>query len=164
MPDSCLRHRGLDSPQPNAECSPDEPALPQEQVLLDLNELAEGHEFFSMGGSSVSPDGRLLAYGVDVVGDERYTIRVKDLDSGRMFDDEITGARGGVTWARDASSFYYATVDDAWRSDKVWQHALGTTQDDDTLIFHEPDDRYWVGFGRSRDDRFLMISSGSKIR
>ncbi len=67
-----------------------------------------------------------------------------------------------MTWARDAQSFYYTTVDDAWRSDKVWQHTLGTAQSDDILIFHEPDDRYWVGFGRSRDDRFLMIASGSK--
>ncbi len=149
-------------PQPAVDCSPDEPALPGEQLILDLNELAEGFEFFSMGGSSVSSDGRLLAYSVDVAGDERYTIRVKDLDTGQLFDDEITGARGGVTWARDAESFYYTTVDDAWRSDKVWQHTLGAPQSEDTLVFHEPDDRYWVGFGRSRDDRFLMIASGSK--
>ncbi len=104
----------------------------------------------------------MLAYGVDVVGDERYTIRVKDLSTGQLLDDEITGTRGSVTWARDARSFYYTTVDDAWRSDKVWQHTLGSAQSGDTLIFHEPDDRYWVGFGRSRDDRFLMIASGSK--
>jgi oligopeptidase B len=149
-------------PQPAEDCSPDEPALPGEELLLDLNELAEGYEFFAMGGSAVSTDGTLLAYAVDVVGDERYTIRVKDLTSGELLPDEITGARGGVTWARDATSFYYATVDESWRSDKVWQHTLGDVQREDRLVFHEPDERFWVGFGRSRDDRFLMITSGSK--
>ena len=66
-------------PQPAEDCAPDQPALPGEQVLLDLNALAEGHEFFSLGGSAVSPDGHLLAYSTDIIGDERYTVRVKDL-------------------------------------------------------------------------------------
>lgn len=149
-------------PQPAEDCHPDEPALPGEELLLDLNELAEGHDFFSMGGSSISRDGALLAYGTDVVGDERYTIRVKNLENGELLSDVITGARGGVTWARDGLSFYYTTVDEAWRSDKVWRHTLGSEQAADELIFHEEDERFWVGFGRSRDDRFLMIASGSK--
>lgn len=149
-------------PQPAEDCSPDEPALPGEELLLELNELAEGHEFFSMGGAAVSPESTLLAYAVDVVGDERYTIHVKNLLTGELLRDEITGARGDVTWARDAASFYYATVDEAWRSDKVWQHTLGHLQSEDRLVFHEPDERFWVGFGRSRDDRFLMITAGSK--
>ena len=149
-------------PQPAEDCSPDEPALPGEELLLELNELAEGHEFFSMGGAAVSPESTLLAYAVDVVGDERYTIHVKNLLTGELLRDEITGARGDVTWARDAASFYYATVDEAWRSDKVWQHTLGNLQSEDRLVFHEPDERFWVGFGRSRDDRFLMITAGSK--
>ncbi|MGL5823347.1 MAG: S9 family peptidase [Nocardioides sp.] len=149
-------------PQPAVDCLPDEPALPGEQVLLDLNLLAAGHEFFSMGGSSVSPDEMRLAYAVDVVGDERYCIQVKDLTTGALLDDQISGARGGVTWARDGQSFYYVTVDDAWRSDKVWQHTLGNPQAEDVLVFHETDERFWVGIDRSRDDRFLMISAGSR--
>ena len=74
--------RGADDwtpPQPAEHCSPDEPALPGEEVLLDLNALAEGHDFFSLGGSAVSPDATLLAFSTDVTGDERYTVRVKDL-------------------------------------------------------------------------------------
>ena len=85
-------------PQPAEDSAPDQPALPGEEVLLDLNELAEGHEFFSLGGSSVSPDATLLAYSTDVVGDERYTVRIKDLGSDKLLDDEITGVLGGVTW------------------------------------------------------------------
>ncbi len=149
-------------PQPAEDCAPDEPALPGEEVLLDLNALAEGHEFFSLGGSAVSPDSTLLAYSTDVVGDERYTIRVKDLTTGGLLDDEITGVIGGATWHPDGGSFYYTTVDEAWRADKIWRHVLGTPRADDELVHHETDARFWVGVGRTRSDRFVMVLSGSK--
>ena len=149
-------------PQPAEDCAPDQPALPGEQVLLDLNELAEGHEYFSLGGSSISLDGHLLAYAVDVVGDERYVVRVKDLRTGGLLDDEVTGVLGGVTWHPSGEAFYYTTVDDTWRADKIWRHALGTDQVDDELVHHETDGRFYVGVGRSRSDRFLVIASGSK--
>ncbi|MCW2768264.1 MAG: ptrB, partial [Nocardioides sp.] len=150
-------------PQPAEDCAPDQPALPGEEILLDLDELAKDHEFFSLGGSSVSPDGTRLAYSTDVVGDERYTVRVKDLGSGELLTDEITGVIGGATWDREGAHLYYTTVDDSWRADKIWRHRLGTTQAEDELVFHEPDGRFWVGIGRSRSDRFLMIAAGSKI-
>ncbi len=142
--------------------SADQPALPGEELLLDLNELAEGHDFFSLGGSSISIDGNLLAYAIDVVGDERYDVRVKDLRTGELLPDEVTGTLGGVTWHPSGDDFYYTTVDDSWRADKIWRHRLGTTQADDELIFHEVDGRFWVGCGRTRSERFLMIASGSK--
>jgi len=149
-------------PTPAEGCAPGEPALVGEELLLDLNELAEGHEFFSLGGSSVSPDGTLLAYSTDVVGDERYTVRVKDLTTGGLTDDLITGVLGGVTWDREGKHVYYTTVDESWRADKIWRHTLGTEQTEDSLVFHEADARFWVGVGRTRSDRFLVIASGSK--
>lgn len=149
-------------PQPAEDAAPDQPALPGEQVLLDHNELAEGHDFFSLGGSAMSPDTTLLAYSTDVVGDERYTVRIKDVGTGELLPDEITGVIGGVTWDRDGASVYYTTVDEAWRADKIWRHELGTDQADDELVFHETDGRFWVGVGRTRSDRFLVIASGSK--
>ncbi len=149
-------------PQPAEDCAPDQPALEGEELLLDLDALAEGHEYFSLGGSSVSTDGHLLAWSTDVVGDERYTIRVKDLRDGRVLDDEIVGAVGGATWDREGVHLYYTTVDESWRADKIWRHRLGTAQDADELVHHETDARFWVGIGRSRSDRFLMIASGSK--
>ena len=149
-------------PVPAEDTAADQPALPGEQLLLDLNELAEGHEFFSLGGSSVRPDGHLLAYSVDTTGDERYTVRVKDLRTGEHTSDELTGVMGGVTWARDGADFYYSTVDETWRPDKVWRHRLGTAQADDELVYAEPDARFWVGVGRSRSDRFLVVVAGSK--
>ncbi|MCW2843439.1 MAG: oligopeptidase Serine peptidase family [Nocardioides sp.] len=149
-------------PTPAADSSPDEPALEGEELLLDMNALAEGHEFFSLGGSSISPDGTKLAYSTDVVGDERYTIRVRDLGTGELLADEIVGAIGGATWDREGVHLYYTTVDDSWRADKIWRHRMGTAQADDALVHHEQDARFWVGVGRSRSDRFLMIAAGSK--
>ncbi|MFC5178833.1 hypothetical protein [Nocardioides taihuensis] len=149
-------------PQPDEDCAPDQPALPGEELLLDLDALAEGHEFFSLGGSSVSPDARMLAWSVDTEGDERYTVRVKDVATGALHDDVLTGVLRGVTWSPDGRDLYYTTVDDAWRSDKVWRHRLGTPQADDELVLHETDQRFYVGVGRSRSDRFLVVVSGSK--
>jgi oligopeptidase B len=149
-------------PKPAEDCAPDQPALPGEQLLLDLNALAEGHDFFSLGGSSIAADERLLAYATDVVGDERYTIRVKDLVTGELLPDTIEGVMGGATWDPDGTAFYYATVDESWRPDKIWRHTLGSLQADDELVFTEPDARFWLGIGRSRSDRFVMIASGSK--
>ncbi|MDH2416620.1 S9 family peptidase [Nocardioides sp. CER19] len=151
------------TPPTPADVAPDQPALPGEEVVLDLDQLATGHDFFSLGGSAVSRDATRLAYATDVVGDERYTIRVKDLTTGELLADEITGVMGGATWDRDGESFYYSTVDESWRPDKVWRHVIGTAQADDELVFHETDERFWSGLGRTRSDRFLMIESGAKV-
>ncbi|MCW2867584.1 MAG: ptrB, partial [Marmoricola sp.] len=150
------------TPPTPAQTEPDEPALPGEQVLLDLDALAEGHEFFSLGGVSVSRDEHLLAWATDVVGDERYDVRVKDLRTGELLPDHLTGTGGGLTWAPDGSAFYYVTVDDAWRADKVWRHVLGTEQAQDEVVHHETDERFRVGVGHTRSHRFLVVVSHSK--
>ncbi len=149
-------------PRPAENTAADQPALPGEEVLLDLNELAAGHDFFSLGGSAISPDAHLLAYSTDVVGDERFTLRVKDLRTGTVLDDEITGVLGGATWDPRGGAFYYVTVDESWRADKVWRHVLGTAQTEDELVFHETDPQFWVGVGVSRTDRFVLVMSGAK--
>ncbi len=136
--------------------------------MLELDALAEGHDFFSLGGSATSPDERLLAYAVDTVGDERYTVRFRALvppagtDAATAPAEELTGVLGGVTWEPSGEAVYYSTVDDTWRPDKVWRHRLGTDQSDDELVHHETDGRFWTGIGRTRSDRFLMIATGSK--
>jgi oligopeptidase B len=136
--------------------------VPGEQVLLDANELAEGHDFFSLGAASVSPDGNLLAFSVDVVGDERFLLQVKDLRSGDVLPDQIPNTLHGATWDLKATTLLYSTVDDSWRPDKVWRHTLGTDVKDDALVYHEPDERFWTSAGRTRSDKFLVIASGSK--
>jgi oligopeptidase B len=139
-----------------------EVAVPGEEVLLDADELAAGHEFFSLGTVAVSPDGRLLAFSTDVVGDERYLLRVKDLTTGAVLPDEVPNTTGGATWDRAGTTLFYTTPDDAWRPDKLWRHVLGTPVGEDVLVHHEADERFWVAVGRTRSDRFLVRSSGSR--
>lgn len=133
-----------------------------EQVLLDENVEAEGHEFFSLGAASVSVDGNILAYSVDVKGDERYTLRFKDLRTGESFDDEIVGIGAGATWAADNQTVYYVTVDDAWRPDTVWRHRLGAGLPAER-VYYEADERYWVAVGRTRSDKYVIIAAGSSV-
>lgn len=137
--------------------------VPGEQVLLDSNVEADGQDFFSLGSFDVSTDGSRMLFGVDVAGDERYTIRVRDLVTGRQLPDEIPGTFAGASFSPDGRFIVYTTVDDAWRPDTVWLHELGTPVADDAKLFHEPDERYWVGAGFTRSDRYLVISLGSSI-
>ena len=137
--------------------------LPGEQVLLDGNELAEGHGFFSLGTFDLSPDGKLLAYSVDYAGNERFTLRVKDLETGELLADEIPETSYGTAWSRDGSTLFYLTVDEAWRPYRVHRHTVGTPAAQDVVVFEEPDERFWVGVGLTRSERYLLISLGSKI-
>ncbi|WP_433491579.1 S9 family peptidase [Nocardia grenadensis] len=137
--------------------------IPGEQVLLDSNVLAEGHDFFALGAFSVSHDGNLLAFSVDTAGDERYTLRFMDLRTGELLGDEIPRTAPGATWSLDGSHVFYQTVDESWRPDTVWRHRLGDTSAADVQVFHEPDERYWVSVGATRSEKYLMIWVGSKI-
>lgn len=136
--------------------------IPGEQILLDENAEADAHDYFAVGAASVSPDGTILAYSVDVVGDERYTLRFKDLRTGEVLPDTITGIAAGITWATDSATVYYTTVDEAWRPDTVWRHRLGHTGPDEQ-VFTEPDERFWVAVGRMRSNAFIVIAAGSAI-
>lgn len=134
---------------------------PGEQVLLDGNELAEGKDFFALGTYDVSPDGTWLAYSTDFAGDERFTLRVKNLRTGEVLADEITDAFYGSAWSADGGELFYITVDEAWRPNRVWRHTIGTTED--TLVFEETDERFWVGVELTRSENFIVIDTQSKI-
>ena len=136
--------------------------IPGEQVLLDENVQAEGHEFFQLGAASVSLDANILAYSVDVTGDERYTLRFKDLRTGQLYDDEIVGIGAGVTWAADNRTVYYTTLDDAWRPDTIWRHRIGAGLPAEK-VYHEPDDRFWLAVGRTRSNSYIIIAAGSAV-
>jgi oligopeptidase B len=136
--------------------------IPGEQVLLDENVEAEGHDFFSLGAASVSLDGNTLAFSVDVVGDERYTLKFRNLSSGEMYDDTIVGIGAGATWAADNRTVYYVTVDDAWRPDTVWRHRLGSGLPGER-VYHEPDERFWLAVGRTRSNKYVFIAAGSAV-
>ncbi|SIN29565.1 oligopeptidase B [Micromonospora cremea] len=143
--------------------SADGAPLDGEEVLLDGNLLAEGHDFFSLGAFDVSPDGRWLAYSTDFSGDERFTLRVKDLTTGELLPDEIPGTFYGTAWSTDASVLFYVTVDDAWRPNRVWRHTVGSAAADDVVVQQEDDERFWVGVELTRSEKFILIDIHSKI-
>jgi oligopeptidase B len=137
--------------------------LDGEEVLLDGNELAGDGEFFSLGMLATSPDGRLLAYSTDFAGSERFTVRIKDLATGTVLPDEIPDTFYGCAWSLDGSALFYTTVDDAWRPYRVSRHLVGSPAADDVIVFEEPDERFWVGVGLTRSERYVQISVGSKL-
>ncbi|MEU7838607.1 S9 family peptidase [Nonomuraea sp. NPDC049129] len=135
--------------------------LDREQVILDGNELAGESAFFSVGTSAITPDGKMLAYSTDYKGDERFTLRFKNLETGEPLDDEIENVFYGGAWSADGSAFFYTRVDDAWRPFQVYRHTLGSP--DDVLVYEETDERYWVGIGLTRSEKYLVLGAGSKI-
>jgi oligopeptidase B len=139
------------------------PYLPGEEVLLDGNQLAAGHEFFALGNFDVSPDGRWLAYSADFAGNERFALRVKDLATGELLADEIPDTFYGTAWSVDASTLFYLTVDDAWRPYRVWRHRLGAPVDTDEIVYEETDQRFAVGVELTRSQQFIRIDSNSAV-
>ncbi|GLH94983.1 S9 family peptidase [Phytohabitans aurantiacus] len=150
---------GETAPPSTADGAP----LDGEEVLLDGNALAEGHDFFALGTFDVSPDGRWLAYSTDFAGDERFTLRVKDLSTGEVLPDEVPDAFYGSAWSADGSTLFYLTVDEAWRPYRVWRHAIGTPPSDDVVVFQEDDERFWVGVELTRSEKFIVIEAHSKV-
>jgi oligopeptidase B len=137
--------------------------LDGEEILLDGNELAAGKEFFKLGTLDVSPDERLLAYSTDFAGNERHTLRIKDLTTGETLPDEIPNTSYGSAWSLDGSTLFYVTVDDAWRPYRVHRHVVGTPADSDVVVFEEADERFWLGVGSTRSDRYVQIHTSSKL-
>jgi len=137
--------------------------LDGEEVLLDGNEVAAGHDFFSLGALRTSPDQRWLAYSTDFSGNERFTIRIKDLATGQLLPDEIPNTYAGCAWSLDGSVLFYTTVDDAWRPYRVWRHHVGTPAAQDTIVFEEPDERFHVYVYLTRSERYLLIKSASVL-
>jgi oligopeptidase B len=137
--------------------------LDGEEILLDGNEVAGDHSFFSLGAFNVSPDGGKLAYSTDFAGNERFTLRVKDLVTGEVAADQIPNTYYRPAWSRDGSALYYLTVDDAWRPYRVWRHLIGTPAARDEIVFEEPDERFFVNISLTRSERFVVISAVSKL-
>ncbi|NYG05671.1 oligopeptidase B [Phycicoccus badiiscoriae] len=133
-----------------------------EQVLLDANAEAAGHDFFALGALTVSPDHQRLAYAVDTEGDERFALRIKDLRTDEVIDTAVDEVGYGCVFSLDGRHVFYTRVDETWRPHEVWRHEVGTPAEADVLVHHEADERFWMGVGSSRDDRWLMIGLGSK--
>ena len=134
----------------------------EEEVLLDQNKLAEGYDFFQIGAIEVSPDHNLVAVTVDSNGSERYLLRIKNLETGEFYPDEVVNIGGySIEWGNDNKTLFYNTLDEAHRPDKVFRHRLGESGASDELVYHEEDDQYFLYPGKTKDGKFLILSSGS---
>ena len=134
---------------------------PEEAAILDVNQLAEGQPFMAIGDSAMSPDGKLLAYTTDNTGFRQYTLHIKNLMSGEVLADTAERV-GSLTWAADSKTLFYSTEDEQTkRQDRLFRHTLGDPASADIEVFHEPDERFNLGVGRTRDRKYLLLQVGS---
>ncbi len=134
-----------------------------EEVLLDQNQLAAGHKYCEIGEFKVSPNHQLLAYAVDFNGSEMHLLVFKDLNSGKILADTIRDVSYGLEWANDNQTIFYTTLDTVMRPDKLWRHRLGDAPTNDIMVFHEPDEMFYLGLGKTRSQAYLMLVLGSQI-
>jgi oligopeptidase B len=135
-----------------------------EEILANVNELARGHEYFQVGGLSVSPDNRYMAIGIDTVSRRKYTIYIKDLETGMMLDDEIKLTTGGAAWASDSRNLFYTQKDDeTLRSKAIYRHVMGTPSAEDVLVFDESDETFSTFVYKSKSKEYMIIGSTSTL-
>ena len=131
-----------------------------EEVLLDLNQLAEGHKFLALGAFTVSDDGRQLAFSLDTIGFRQYTLHVKDLVTGQ-WGAEAVGKVGAVAWAADNTTIFYTVEDAAKRQYRLYRHRLGAPHAEDELVYEEKDERFDVSARRSLSKGYIFLTSSS---
>ncbi|MFT3754565.1 MAG: S9 family peptidase [Pseudoxanthomonas sp.] len=135
-----------------------------EHVLLDVNALAAGHDYYSVGDYETSPDNRILAYADDDNGRRQYTVRFKNLETGEVLPDVIANVEPNLVWADDNRTLFYVEKDpETLLSVRVKKHALGTPSASDPLVYEEKDDSFYMGIGRTRDDKFITIEMSSTV-
>jgi len=139
------------------------PVLPGEEIVMDVNQLAEGRKYCSMGAVSTSPSQKLLAYSVDYTGAETCEMHVVDLmNKGETVDhDPKLEISGEIIWGKDDSTLFYTKMDEAHRPFQVYKRILGSDKEDE-MIFEEKDELYWVGIGKSLDKKYIFVETSSK--
>jgi len=135
-----------------------------EEILANVNEMAEGHSYYQVGGLNVSPDNRYMAIGIDTVSRRKYTIYIKDLETGKMLEDRIPLTTGGAYWANDNKTLFYTQKDDeTLRSKAVFRHVMGTDASVDVLIFEETDETFGTGVYKSKSKKYMIIGCYSTL-
>ncbi len=135
-----------------------------EEILFDVNEMAEGYDYYSLGGLNVSPDNKLIAFGVDTLSRRKYTIQIKNLETGEILPLKIETTTGGSTWANDNKTLYYTKKDDqTLRSNQIFKHILGTNPSNDQLVFEEEDETFNTYIYKSKSKKYLIIGSASTL-
>ena len=135
-----------------------------ESIVLDVNQHAKGHSYYSARGLKVSEDKRLLAFGEDTLSRRIYTLRFKDLETGDMLVDRVEGTAGSYAWAGDNKTIFYVKRDEkTLRAYQLWRHTLGTDASQDTLVFEETDDTFHIGIRRTKSRKYLILRSDSTL-
>jgi len=136
----------------------------EEEILMDVNQWAKGHDYFSLRNLSVSPNNKLLAFSVDTLSRRIYTIKIKNLETGKLLNDEIHGTEGSAAWANDNSTFFYTLKNKTTLlSEKIARHRLGDLQSEDEIVFTENDDSFYIGVYRSKSDKYIIIYNSSTL-
>ena len=136
----------------------------KEEIILDVNELANDYEYYQISGISVSPDNKKVAFGVDTLSRRIYTINIKNLITGELLKDKIKGVNSYATWATDSETIFYTGKDQqTLRSDKIYRHKIGNDQDDDTLIYEEIDETFSTYVFPSKSREYIFIGSESTL-
>ncbi|MEP1033344.1 S9 family peptidase [Ekhidna sp.] len=135
-----------------------------EEVLINVNELAEEYDFYTAGGLIVSPDNKILAFAEDTLSRRIYTIRFKNLETGEMIEDQIANTTGGGAWANDNKTFFYTSKNKvSLLSEKIYRHELGTQPETDVMVYHEKDPSFYIGVYKSKSDDYVIIWNSSTL-
>ncbi len=135
-----------------------------EEIMFNGNEMAEGHEFFNLGGIAISPDNKLASFGIDTVSRRQYTIQIKNLETGEIYADKIENTTGGSVWANDNKTLFYSKKDPVTlRSDKIYRHKFGMSAKDDKMVFHEKDETFGTYVYKTKSKKYIVIGCYSTL-
>ena len=135
----------------------------EEELLLDVNVLADGQKFFEVGSVAISPNNKLMSYSSDNMGRRIYNINFKNVETGEILQDQIANTTGKVVWANDNEHIFYIRKDDSLRAFQVFLHQLGTDSSQDVLIFHEDDDTFDVNVFKTKSLEYIFIASSDWV-
>jgi oligopeptidase B len=135
-----------------------------EEILFDVNEMAKGFDYYQLGGLNVSPDNKLAVFATDTVSRRQYFLRIKNLETGEIYEDIIDNTTGGSVWANDNKTIFYTKKNPVTlRSEKIFKHVLGTPTSEDVEVYHEEDDTFGTYVTKSKSKKYIIISSFATI-
>ena len=135
----------------------------EKELLLDVNILADGHDFYDVGGISISLNNEIVAYSEDITGRRIYTIHIQNLKTKEKLEEKLENTTGRIVWANDNEHFFYIRKNEHLRAYKIYRHRLGTSQEEDILVFHEEDEAFDVSVFKTKSLEYIFIASSSTV-
>ena len=135
----------------------------EEEILIDENINAKSCEFYALGGKNISPDNTLMIFSEDTIGRRQYTIRIKNLVTGEIYDDVIHNTTGSAVWGNDNKTFFYTLKDEALRPNRVMRHVIGTQESSDEVVYQEDDDTYVAFVTISKSKKYILLGSWARL-